>query len=40
LKVSPSQPVWAHRLALIGCAAFCLQTALLDAVLWSAYFRV
>ena len=40
LKVNPRQPAWAHRLALIGCAAFCLQTALLDAVLWSAYFRV
>ena len=40
LKVSPRQPVWAHQLALIGCAAFCLQTGLLDAVLWSAYFRV
>ena len=40
LKVSPRQPTWVHRLALIGCAAFCIQTALLDAVLWSAYFRV
>ena len=40
LKVSPRQPVWAHMLALIGCAAFCLQMALLDAVLWSACFRV
>ena len=40
LKVSPRQPAWAHRLALIGGAAFCLQTALMDAVLWSAHFRV
>jgi hypothetical protein len=40
LKVSARQPLWAHRLALIGCAAFCLQTALLDAVLWSAFFQM
>ena len=39
LKVSPRQPVWVHRLALIGCAAFCLQTAFLDAVLWSVFFQ-
>ncbi len=40
MKVSPREPAWAHKLALIGCAAFCLQTVLLDAVLWSAYFQM
>ena len=39
-KVEPRQPAWAHRLAVIGCAAFCLQTALLDMIVWSAYFTV
>jgi len=39
-KVNPRQPTCVHGLALIGCAAFCLQTALWDAVLWSAYSRV
>jgi hypothetical protein len=33
------QPAWLHRLAVIGCVFFCLQTAVLDAVVWSAYFR-
>ncbi len=40
LKISPRQPALAHRLALIGCAASCLQTVLLDAVHWSAFFAV
>jgi hypothetical protein len=25
--------------ALIGCAVFCLQTVIFDAVIWSAYFN-
>jgi len=40
LNVEPRQPVWAHWLAVTGCAAFCLQTAVLDMIVWSAYFRV
>lgn len=30
---------WAWRFALIGCAVFCLQTAVFDAVIWSAFFH-
>jgi hypothetical protein len=32
-------PAWAWRLAVIGCAVFCLQTVIFDAVIWSAYFN-
>jgi hypothetical protein len=38
-KVEPQQPRGAQRLALAGCAAFCLQTTVLDAIVWSAFFR-
>lgn len=40
VKVEPRQPRWAHRLAIIGSIAFCLQTAFLDAILWASRFRV
>ena len=40
LKVAPRQPLWAHRLALVGMVGFCLQTVLLDAIFWGAYFTV
>jgi hypothetical protein len=40
LNIEPRQPVWAYRLAVIGCAAFCLQTAVLDMIVWLAYFTV
>jgi hypothetical protein len=40
LNTQPRQPRWAYWLAVIGCAAFCLQTAVLDMVVWSAYFTV
>ncbi|GEM_PF-121967 len=40
LKVKPRQPLWAHRLALVGSAAFCFQTVLLDAIVWGTFFRV
>jgi hypothetical protein len=39
-SVKPRQPAWAYWLAVIGCAAFCLQTAVLDMIVWSAYFTV
>jgi hypothetical protein len=39
LKVEPREPLWAHRLALVGCVGFCIQTALLDAVIWASFFR-
>jgi hypothetical protein len=38
LKVTPRQPLWAHRIALVGSVVFCFQTAILDAILWSAFF--
>jgi hypothetical protein len=39
-KVEPRHPMWAHRLALLGMAGFCIQTALLDAILWGVFFQV
>jgi hypothetical protein len=38
LAVRPSPPSLAHRLAVAGSVAFCFQTAVLDAVVWPAYF--
>ncbi len=40
VNVEPRQPPWAYWLAVIGCAAFCVQTAVLDMIVWSAYFIV
>jgi len=40
LKVEPRRPRWAHRLAVAGCVGFCLQTAILDAIVWVAFFQV
>ena len=40
LNVEPRRPPWAYWLAVIGCVAFCLQTAALDMLVWSAYFTV
>jgi hypothetical protein len=40
LKVEPRQPVWAHRLAIIGSVAFCIQTVILDAIVWVANFSI
>lgn len=37
-RLQPRQPAWGYGLAVAGCIAFCIQTALLDAVIWSAYF--
>ena len=38
VAVRPSSPSLAYKLAVAGSAAFCVQTALLDAVVWPAYF--
>jgi hypothetical protein len=38
ITVRPGEPAWARRLAVFGCALFCVQTALLDALVWTAYF--
>ena len=36
--VRPRTPVVAHALAVLGLVAFAIQTALLDAIVWPAYF--
>lgn len=42
LAIGSLRPISAgrRRLALAGCAAFCFQTAVLDALVWPAYFPV
>jgi hypothetical protein len=40
LTVKPRQPRWAYDLAVAGIIAFCLQTVLLDAVVWVTFFRI
>lgn len=34
----PAPDGWAYRLAVVGAIAFCVQTVLLDALVWPAYF--
>jgi hypothetical protein len=29
---------WLYWTAVVGCLAFCIQTAILDAIVWTAYF--
>ena len=38
LHVEPRRPLWAYRIALVGCVFFCIQTAILDAIIWTALF--
>jgi hypothetical protein len=38
VMVRPSMPSLAHKLAIVGSLAFCCQTAILDALVWPAYF--
>ncbi|MEW5873197.1 MAG: hypothetical protein AB1894_28315 [Chloroflexota bacterium] len=38
-KVRPPQPAWTYRLALLGILFFCIQTVILDAIVWSAFFQ-
>jgi hypothetical protein len=40
LAARPDPPSVSHRLAVAGCVAFCCQTAILDALVWPAYFPV
>ena len=40
LNVWPPRPLWAHGLAVAGSIAFCLQTTVLDAIVWSALFSL
>lgn len=37
-KVRQPQTAWAYRLAVVGCIFFCIQTVILDALVWSAFF--
>ena len=36
--VAPREPHWAHILALIGALFFCLQTTVLDMIVWTVYY--
>jgi len=38
IAARPGAPRLAHALAVAGAVPFCVQTALLDAVIWTAYF--
>jgi hypothetical protein len=38
VRVSPHVQGPSHILAIIGCVAFCIQTAVLDAIVWTGYF--
>jgi hypothetical protein len=40
LTLRPREPGIAYSFALIGSVAFCIQTALLDALVWPAFFPV
>ncbi len=40
LIVRPRTPSLSHKLAVAGSLAFCMQTAVLDALVWPAYFPV
>jgi hypothetical protein len=39
-KVRPRQSVAVHRLAMSGSIFMCIQTVILDAIIWSAFFLV
>jgi hypothetical protein len=38
--VEPRHPTWAYRLAIVGSVFFCIQTVILDALVWGSLFRV
>lgn len=38
LGLQPRRPRWLHWLSVVGAVLFCLQTAVLDALVWTAYF--
>ena len=39
IKVEPHRPRWAHWIAVAGSVFFCIQTVILDAILWGALFQ-
>ena len=40
LGTKPRTPAWAHTLAVIGAVCFCVQTVILDAIVWGMAFGV
>jgi hypothetical protein len=38
LMMTPRRPLAVYRLAVVGAVFFCIQTALLDALVWPAFF--
>ena len=40
LSLRPRQPLWAYRMAVIGNLFFCIQTVILDAIIWGASFQL
>jgi len=38
LRLRPRPRGWAFALGVAGCTAFCVQTAVLDALVWPAFF--
>jgi hypothetical protein len=40
LNTEPRQPLWAYWIAVVGCVGFCIQTVILDAIVWGAWFRL
>jgi hypothetical protein len=40
LSVKPHQSSWAYKIAIIGSVFFCIQTAILDAIIWGSLVRV
>jgi hypothetical protein len=39
-KIRLPQPAWVYRLAMVGSMFFCIQTVLLDAIVWGAFFQL
>jgi hypothetical protein len=40
LNIQPRKPVWSFWLAFTGCVLFCIQTALMDALIWTNFFPI
>jgi hypothetical protein len=40
MTIEPRRPGWTYRLAVAGSVFFCIQTVILDAILWVATFRL
>jgi hypothetical protein len=38
MSIQPRKPIWAFRAAIVGCIFFCVQTAVMDALIWSNLF--